>query len=133
MIHPIESTAAAPLVALLEHREADRSVIAARGTLSRGAFAELLALHLDARGITPRELERRSDITDTSWGKYLRGVLPQRSAIAAIALAIGVPVDELRALIEAQRDALKVGIRIDTLEQAQEWVAKRAAQTAEGA
>jgi hypothetical protein len=27
----------------------------------------------------------------------------------------------------------RFGIRIDTLEQAQEWVAKRAAQTAEGA
>lgn len=125
MAQDIETTKLAPL---FQQHVANQAAIAAQ-PVGNGAFAELLRIHLRAQGITPRELERQSDITDTTWGGYLRGQLPSRSTIAAIALALSLPVDSLRALIEAQRDARKVGVRIDTLEQAQVWVAEHAHQT----
>lgn len=110
-------------------------------TNESATFAALIEARMQALGINQVELERRSGITDTSWAGWRAGRLPAIKAfLPLIAMTLEIGIAELADVIEQDRAARpktnrrRVGIPIDTPEDARAWIAKQdPTPTAQGA
>ena len=91
-------------------------------------FAQLIERQMKRLDINQVALERRSRIADTTWANWRAGTLPARSLIKTIAETLQVDDAALFDAIENERRARKVGVRVDTVEQAKAWVEDHGSQ-----
>lgn len=93
-------------------------------------FAALIESRMEALKLDQVALERRSQITDTSWARWRSGSLPSIKAFfPVIAATLEVPLDDLLSVIDRDRASRpKVGRRVDTVEQAKALACEHAHQ-----
>lgn len=73
------------------------------------SIAELVEEHLRSTGKTQVALEAETGITDTHIGRIRSGALPGKWTVAPLAKALGLPVEELTALVARERSRRVVG------------------------
>lgn len=103
-------------------------------------FACLIESRMKALNINQVELERRSNITDTTWAAWRAGRLPNVKALwPIISLVLEVPFEKLEKLLKHERAknrpdswSRKVSAVINNIEDTKAWIDQQAPTPGEG-